>query len=128
MALYLGFAFPFQKGPTGFPAQASDNDLIQQSLVQLVMTGRGERIMRPDVGSNAYKFIFESTDLPLQNLIQTEVGNVIRKYEPRVILRGVEVTVNDATQQHPSLVTITINYIVVVTQVTDQVNITIAGP
>ena len=128
MALYVGFAFPFQKGPTGFPAQATDNDLIQQSLIQLVLTGRGERIMRPDVGSNAYGFVFENNEAPLQVLIQQEVRNVITKYEPRVILQAVSVVLNDATGDTPSLITITINYIVVITQQTDQVNITIGGP
>jgi len=128
MALYVGFAFPFQKGPTGFPAQATDNDLIQQSLIQLVLTGRGERIMRPDVGSNAYGFVFENNEAPLQVLIQQEVRNVITKYEPRVILQAVSVVINDATGDTPSLITITINYIVVITQQTDQVNITIGGP
>ena len=125
--LYIGFAFPFQKGPTGFPASSTDNDLIQQALVQLVMTGRGERIMRPDVGSNAYGFVFGNTGAPLQTIIQAEIRNVITKYEPRVILQGVNVVYNNATGQSPSTVTITIDYIVVINQTAQQVIITLGG-
>jgi phage baseplate assembly protein W len=128
MALYLGFRFPFQKGPTGFPAQATDNDLIQQALVQLVMTGRGERVMLPDFGSNAYGFVFESTGATLAALLQTEIRNVITKYEPRVILQNVQVVFNDATALTPSLVTVTINYIVVLNQSAQSVTITMGGP
>lgn len=84
--------------------------------------------MRPDFGSNAYGFIFENTGAPLQSIIQQEVRNVVAKYEPRVILQSVNVTVNDATGMKPSLVTITINYIVVITLQTQQVTITIGGP
>ena len=127
MALYQGFMFPFQKGPTGFPASASDDELIQQSLIQLVMTGRGERVMRPQVGSNAYAFVFENTGAPLQMLIQTEVRNVIAKYEPRVILQNVQVDINDSTGMQPSLVTVTIFYIVVLTQTAQSVSITMGG-
>jgi uncharacterized protein len=127
MALYLGFQFPFQKGPTGFPAQAVDNALIQQSLVQLVMTGRGERVMRPLVGSNAYGFVFESTGATLVALLQTEIRNVITKYEPRVVLQNVQVAINDATGMKPSTVIVTINYIVVINQSAQQVTITMAG-
>lgn len=117
MALFLGIAFPFKQGKTSFPEAASDNDLIKQSLVQLILTGRGERLMRPDVGSGAYSFIFESNDLILQQAIQTEVSTVIRKYEPRVILQGVEVVRGDQSNPDTSpLVTVTIKYIVITTQ------------
>jgi phage baseplate assembly protein W len=125
---YVGFAFPFQKGATGFPASASNNDLIQQALVQLVLTGRGERVMRPDVGSGAYSFVFQSTGAALQALIQRDVRNVIAKYEPRVIVQEVRVTTNDATLSHPTMVAITIKYIVVITQQTQSVTITMNGP
>ena len=126
--LYIGFAFPFQKGSTGFPAQATDNNLIQQALVQLVMTGRGERVMRPDVGSGAYGFVFASTGAALATLLQQEIRNVITKYEPRVVLQNVRVVTNDATQMNPSTVVVTITYIVVLNQTQQQVQITMGGP
>jgi phage baseplate assembly protein W len=126
--LYIGFAFPFQKGPTGFPAVSTDNDLVQQALIQLVLTGRGERIMRPDVGSNAYGFVFGNIGGPLQLLIQSEIRSVITKYEPRVILQAVNVVFNAATSLNPSTVVITIDYIVVINQTAQQVVITIGGP
>jgi phage baseplate assembly protein W len=127
MATYIGFNFPFSKGPTGFPASATDNDLIQQALIQLIMTGRGERIMRSDYGSNAYGFIFENTGAPTQMLIQTEIRNVIAKYEPRVLLQNVQVVVNNSTGLQPTLVTITINYIVLINSTNQQLNLTIGG-
>jgi phage baseplate assembly protein W len=126
--LYIGFAFPFQKGPTGFPASATDNDLIQQALIQLVLTGRGERVMRPDVGSSAYNFVFGNTGAPLEMVIQSEIRNVITKYEPRVILQGVNVVFNRSTSQNPSTVVITINYVVVINNTSQQVIITIGVP
>lgn len=128
MALYVGIAFPFQVGPTGFPAPASDNDLIKQALIQLILTGRGERVMRPAYGSGAFSFVFESNEAPLTAYIAQEVRNVIGKFEPRVILQNVDVVKNDSSGLHPSLVVITINYVVIVTGQTQQVTITIGGP
>jgi len=84
--------------------------------------------MRPEVGSNAFGFVFESTGATLATLLQTEIRNVITKYEPRVILQNVQVQVNAATSLSPSLVIVTIYYIVVINQSSQSVQITMGGP
>jgi phage baseplate assembly protein W len=115
---YRGIAFPFQKSATSLPAAVTDDDLIKQSLVQIVLTGRGERIMRPDFGSNAYAFVFENNDMVLQETIRTEVMSAIAKYETRAIVRGVDVTRSETE------VVVTINYVVVATRQEQTVAIT----
>jgi hypothetical protein len=109
-ATYKGMAFPFQKSSQAFPAPVTDNDLIKQSLVQIILTGRGERIMRPEFGSNAYAFVFENNNLVLQETIRAEVMSAIARFEPRAIVRSVDIDRSD------SEVTITITYIVVATR------------
>jgi phage baseplate assembly protein W len=129
MALYVGFSFPFRKAPTSFPAAATDNDLIKQSLIQLILTGRGERVMRPTVGSGAYSFVFEPNTAPLTMLMQTEIRNVITKWEPRVLLQSVDVQRGNPSDNvnGPATVTVTINYIVVATSQAQQLSITFGG-
>jgi len=108
--VYNGIKFPFQKGGTSFPKAATDSELIQDSLVQLILTMVGERVMRPEFGTNALAFIFENNDDVLGNLLRAEIQGVVARYEPRIRLTDIGVT------QRDSEVLITISYIVLATR------------
>lgn len=108
--VYRGIKFPFQKGDTSFPAAATDEELIQDSLLQLVMTMNGERIMRPDVGTNALTFIFENNDVVLSNLLRAEIHGVVAKYEPRVQVTDILV------ERRDSEIILTITYVILATR------------
>lgn len=118
MSQFIGFSFPFRKGTSEFPEVATDDDLIKQSLVQIVMTGTGERVMRPDFGGTAHRYVFEPNDLVLQQLVQSELYFLISKYEPRVsvisitALRGDQVDVVTNQDEEEASLVITITYIV----------------
>lgn len=127
MALFIGFSFPFRKGETSFPAVATDNDLIKQALIQLVLTGTGERIMRPEFGSAAFAYVFENNDDMLQQRLETELTQIIHKYEPRVALLGVAVERGDPRlESEATSVIVTISYIVLATRKTDEAQITLS--
>lgn len=118
-AFYKGIAFPFTKGKTSLPAAAKDADLVKQSLVQIIMTGKRERVMRPDFGCNAQRFVFENNDDLLGELIRTEVSASVERFEPRVILRDVLVT-RETEKGH---VVVTLEYVLVATRQQDTVTI-----
>jgi uncharacterized protein len=120
--LFRGLAFPFRKSSTALPASAVDDELIKQSLAQIILTSKGERVMRPDFGSNAAAFVFENNDLVLQETIRSEVMSAIAKYETRVIVRSVDVNQSDAE------VIITVTYINVVTRREQDLVITLPKP
>lgn len=128
MAQFLGFAFPFRKGPLAFPQQATDDELIKNDLVQLILTNKGERVMRPTYGSSAFDYIFESNNSALSLIIESDVSQLIAKYEPRVILRAVRVTAGDtaatAIGNQQSTVSVVISYVVVPTKTTDELTMT----
>jgi phage baseplate assembly protein W len=107
--VYNGIKFPFQKGGTSFPRAATDDELIKDSLVQLILTMNGERIMRPEFGSNALTFIFENNDDVLGNLLRAEIQGVVARYEPRIQITDIGVG------QRDSEIIITISYIVLAT-------------
>ena len=113
--VYKGMAFPFQKGQTSFPKQVTDNDLIRQSLIQIILTPTGSRIMRPDFGTNVLTYVFENNTTLLGMKIRQDVGAAISRFEPRVILRGIGVARQD------NAVIVTIGYMVKVTAEQDRV-------
>lgn len=119
MAVLLGISFPFRKGATGFPEPTTDDDLIRDSLIQLVLTGTGERLMRPQVGTNARRFVFEPNNDLLSSLIQTEITSAVERFEPRVTLLAVDSLRNESS------VSVTITYIVNATQQLGTVGVTI---
>ena len=119
MATFRGIAFPFGKSNTSFPAEVEDAELIRQSIVQIVTTAKGERVMRPDFGSSAMSYIFENNNDLLAELIREEITTAVSKFEPRAIVRDVQ-TVRDENE-----VTVTIFYVVVLTGKQDSVEITV---
>ena len=119
MAVLNGIAFPFGKGTQSFPKKSNDNDLIRENLIQLILTGTGERVMRPSFGTDATRFIFEPNSQVLSSLIQTEISSVITKYEPRVTLRGI------AVRRIEAEVTVTIQYVVNLTRQAGTVEVSL---
>lgn len=126
-ATYKGIAFPFAKSSTAFPAGATDDELIRQSVIQIVMTGKGERVMRPDFGSNAYAFVFENNDLVLKETIRADIMSAITRYEPRVIVRDVEVTREETETAAGNVVDVRVIYVVIATKQQQSVDIRLAA-
>lgn len=121
-ATFKGIQFPFQKGTTSFPAVAEDAVLIRQSIIQILLTEAGERLMRPDFGSGLLSRVFDNNDSVLESLLQAEVFAAVGKWEPRAIVRGVDTVRNDST------ITVTVNYVVVATRQLDSVSLAISAP
>lgn len=88
---YKGFRFPFRRGSRTSPEAATDDQVLQNSLHQIVTTTRGERVMRPDFGTNAIATLFENPTPSALQVVAADVQGAIAKYEPRVILRKVTV-------------------------------------
>lgn len=95
-----GWKFPIEVDSlTGRIRAVEYEDDIAEAIKIIVLTTKGERIMRPDFGSGIEQFIFESNDATTLQLIQNEVFEAIIKWEPRVHEVEVEV-VSDQYQQN----------------------------
>jgi phage baseplate assembly protein W len=106
MVQFRGIAFPFQKGRDSLPAKAEDEELIRMSILQILSTQKGERVMRPEFGANVWRFVFANNNTFLVDLIRTEVKSAINRFEPRVAVTRV------LTQQRDSEIVITIEYVI----------------
>jgi phage baseplate assembly protein W len=118
-SFFRGLNFPFTKGSTALPQPVYDADLVKQSLQQIVLTGRNERVMRPDFGCDAYSFVFEPNDEMLAELIRTEVSAAIGRFEPRVVVLDIGVVRSPDTGE----VIVTIQYVLVATRARDTVQV-----
>jgi phage baseplate assembly protein W len=122
---FLGIAYPFQAGATSLPAEADDDTLIRDSLIQLIMTAKGERVNRPELGTDAFSFVFEDNDDLLSAAIRNTISNAIVTYEPRVIIQNIDVQRhrNEGTGTYLDTVVVTVFYVVRSTQTQGQVSV-----
>jgi len=80
-----GWSFPpeFDKSKRGV-AMTTDREDIERSLEILLGTIRGERVMRPDYGSNLDEMMFESFDQSMKTYLTQSLETAILYHEPRI--------------------------------------------
>ena len=87
-----GLAFPMRLDGVGGYLTSNENlGTLRDGVIQLLMTARGSRVMRPDFGTDLRKSAFEIIDDTLLNTLRSQILEVIAKYEPRVIVQAVDV-------------------------------------
>lgn len=91
--LYKGFGATMEKTDLGFPGYKTDVDLIADSIDQIIMTGKGERIMRPDFGADVYKIIFDNDARFIRNELISNIVVAIKENEPRAKVTPADVIV-----------------------------------
>lgn len=90
---YSGFPFPaLQRGPQGCLLYTRDNtsELVKSSVLQILMTSKGERPWNPEFGCDVQKFLFETDNAGNSDTIRSLVVEALQRWEPRI-----KVTVND---------------------------------
>lgn len=95
MALFKGIAFPFHKGNVAFPDTVIDEELIKQSIIRIILSPKGERVMRPSFGSGVFDMVFDNNDDVFTIAMQRAVRSSIGQFEPRVIVTDVRVDRNE---------------------------------
>jgi phage baseplate assembly protein W len=94
--LGTGWSFPPEFGPGGGEvAMVSDAEDVHQSLRILLATTQRERAMQETYGCNLAALQFEEVDSALVNRLIGFVSDAIVEHEPRVDLRGVDVSAAD---------------------------------
>lgn len=71
-----------------------DEDAVKESIQNLILTDRGERLMQPNLGGNIRAMLFENITPAVLTLIEDQVRTTIELYEPRAELIDVIVTSN----------------------------------
>lgn len=79
----VGVSLPFNANSVFKPTYTT-KDAIRNNLINLLLTGQGERIFNPNLGAGLQQFIFQQSNqnsiLEIQNYIET----VIIKYFPNI--------------------------------------------
>jgi len=71
-----------------------DEDAVKESIKNLLLTNRGERLMQPSIGGNIKAMLFENITPGVLTMIEDQVRTTIDLYEPRAEVIDVVVTSN----------------------------------
>lgn len=69
-----------------------NEESIKESLKNLILTDRGERLFQPNLGSDVRASLFENATPVALKILEERVKDVINNFEPRVSLIDVDVT------------------------------------
>lgn len=108
--LGTGFHFPIEvEEATGRMKTISLEEDIKQAIHIILMTRKGERVMRPEFGCDIYDYAFDTMDYTTLFQMEQAVREALMVWEPRII--DVEVHINKE-QETEGLLLIEISYVV----------------
>lgn len=94
---FSDFDMSFRTHPlTGDILVKRDEDSVKQSVKNIVLTILGERGFDQDFGSTANDLLFDFMDTITQDRLRDSILEALQNYEPRVIVRTVDVVTREA--------------------------------
>lgn len=108
--LGTGFQFPVEADPvTGRIMETSGESDIIQAISMILMTQKGERVMRPEFGCDIHSYLFDTTDYQTLRMMERAVTESLVRWEPRI--RDIEVSA-EISEEAEEKILIRISYVV----------------
>src|SRR5262245_40820028 len=70
---------------------AAYEESVRQSILIILGTAKGERVMRPDFGCGIYNLVFEVNSASTASRIAQSVRESLLQFETRIDVRGIQV-------------------------------------
>jgi phage baseplate assembly protein W len=105
--LGVGWKFPLQVTPTGGIATASAEERIEESILIILSTAPGERLMLPQFGCGIHELVFAPNDSSTVSQVVDLVRRSLVTYEPRIDVADVSA---DTADGQPNLLLIRVDY------------------
>ncbi len=75
------------------------DDLIRESILIILGTAKGERVMRPDFGCGINELVFAPNDVSTATLLSFHIKEALLQWEPRIDVLDISVQ-PDSTEQN----------------------------
>lgn len=94
--LGIGWSFPPEFNKTeGTVSMTTDVEDINNSLIVLLSTRPGERVMFPNYGCDLQEMLFKPLDLTLITQMKGTIERAILYHEPRINIISIEIDTQD---------------------------------
>ena len=91
-----GWAFPIEVNAGQMVQYSSEEQKIQESILIILGTAQGERVMRPDFGSRLQEMVFAPMNSATKALVANYATDALVQWEPRIDVLDVAVTEDTA--------------------------------
>lgn len=89
--LGAGWAFPVGVDARGRVALARQAEDVDQAIRMILLTPKGQRVMRPEFGCQIHDLIFAPNDATTFGLAAYYVEEALAFWEPRILVQAVDV-------------------------------------
>ena len=90
-----GMAYPITKGREGYWPRRNAAAIRKSSVINILGTMPGERVMEPEFGSSLPLLVFEPNDEILQQAIIEETKGALHRWDPFIEVIGVAPEISD---------------------------------
>jgi uncharacterized protein len=90
--LGTGWGFPVALNADLKVDYSSNEKKIQESILLILGTARGERVMRPDFGSRLHELVFAPMNTSTKSLVSHYATGALLQWEARIDVLRVDVT------------------------------------
>jgi phage baseplate assembly protein W len=105
---FLGVGWVFPVCPEGGRIAMSEYERdVREAIRIILLTNRGERLMRPTFGASLVDFLFESIGTDTMERLRVRVAEALVDWEPRIDVLSVAVT---ADTSEPNKLSIEMRY------------------
>lgn len=94
---YYGIKYPFSEESddlTFFDMNETKQDGIKSMLLHIILTPKGQRLRRPNFGTDLIKYVFEPNDSSTWSTIKEEIRKQIALYLPEVSFEDIAIKHN----------------------------------
>lgn len=102
-----GLALPLVPGDDGRLPGVAGPARVRQAIFVILDTEPGERVMLPGFGCGLRRFLMQPNNNATRAQIEREVGDALKRWEPRIAVSEVAVEAGD----DPALVLIQVRYV-----------------
>ena len=107
--LGAGWKFPIQTDAFGEIVLSQNEQNIKESILIIVMTSRGERVMRPEFGCDIRDLVFEPINVGTLALVEANIRESLTLFEQRIDVLSVDARADKEEADRGKLL-ITVNY------------------
>lgn len=100
MSIYSDIDIKLTKAQNGDVTKDTEFDAVENSILNILSTLKGERRMLPSFASNIYGMLFEPMDEMTARKIGTEIFHSIQVWDPRITIENVNVNANHDRNQY----------------------------
>ncbi|MDJ0594337.1 MAG: GPW/gp25 family protein [Pleurocapsa sp. MO_226.B13] len=104
--LGAGIEFPLSLDTEGDFRLAEYEESVRQSILIILSTAKGERVMRPEFGCSIYDLVFEPNSPATAEKVSQAVQEALLIFEPRIDVLDVRVQSPSNQEREKMLVTI----------------------